>query len=104
MKILRITSRLLAAIIFLVIAVSGHAYSQTLLNQQRVYVMANRADGNTILVYHRTVDGTLSQIAEVSTGGLGSGPGELPAPFPVGIPAGNPLTTQDNLVLTEDGR
>jgi 6-phosphogluconolactonase len=104
MKILRITSRPLAAIIFLLIAVNGHAYSQTLLNQQRVYVMANRADGNTILVYHRTVDGTLSQIAEVSTGGLGSGPGELPAPFPIGIPAGNPLTTQDNLVLTDDGR
>jgi 6-phosphogluconolactonase len=66
--------------------------------------MANRADGNTILAYHRTAEGNLSLIAEVSTGGLGSGPGELPAPFPLGIPAGNPLTTQDNLVLTEDGR
>jgi 6-phosphogluconolactonase len=104
MKILRIPPGPLAAIVFLLIAVNSHTYSQALLNQQRVYVMANRADGNTILVYHRTAEGGLSQVAEVSTGGLGSGPGELPAPFPLGIPAGNPLTTQDNLVLTENGR
>lgn len=105
MKVLRSISGPLAAIVLLlVIAVNGHANGQTLLNQQRVYVMANRADGNTILIYHRTAEGDLSLIAEVSTGGLGSGPGELPAPFPLGIPAGNPLTTQDNLVLTEDGR
>jgi 6-phosphogluconolactonase len=105
MKVLRSISGPLAAIVLLlVIAVNGHADDQTLLNQQRVYVMANRADGNTILIYHRTVEGDLSLIAEVSTGGLGSGPGELPAPFPAGIPAGNPLTTQDNMVLTDDGR
>ena len=42
-------------------------------------------------------------MTEVSTGGLGSGPGELPAPFPLGIPAGNPLTAQDSLILTDDG-
>ena len=105
MKVLRRAPRPLAAIILLLlIAMNGYAYGQTLLNQQRVYVMANRADGNTILVFHRTAEGVLTQIAEVSTGGLGSGPGELPAPFPPGIPAGNPLTTQDNLVLADDGR
>ena len=75
-----------------------------MLNQQRVYVMGNRAEGNSILVFHRTSEGVLSQIAEVSTGGLGSGPGAFPAPFPPGIPAGNALTTQDSLVLTDNGR
>lgn len=105
MKALRSVPGPLAEIILvLFFAVNGHAYAQTLLNQQRVYVMANRAEGNTILVFHRTPEGVLSQIAEVSTGGLGSGPGELPAPFPLGIPAGNPLTTQDNFVLSDDGR
>jgi 6-phosphogluconolactonase len=105
MSALRSTSRLLAAVTLLIlIAANGRLYSQTLFTQQRVYVMTNRAEGNTILVFHRTEDGALSQIAEVPTGGLGSGPGELPAPFPLGIPAGNPLTTQDNIILTEDGR
>jgi 6-phosphogluconolactonase len=105
MKVLRRAPRPLAAIILLLlIAMNGYAYGQTLLNQRRVYMMANRADGNTILIFHRTAEGVLTQIAEVSTGGLGSGPGELPAPFPPGIPAGNPLTTQDNLVLTDNGR
>lgn len=103
MKVLRKTPGPLA-VLFLLIAMNGYIYAQTLLNQQRVYAMANRSDGNTILVFHRTAEGVLTQIAEVSTGGLGSGPGELPAPFPPGIPAGNPLTTQDNLVLTDDGR
>jgi 6-phosphogluconolactonase len=103
MKVLRMASGPLA-VLFLLIAMNGYTHSQTLLNQQRVYAMANRSDGNTILVFHRTTEGVLTQIAEVSTGGLGSGPGELPAPFPPGIPAGNPLTTQDNLALTDDGR
>ena len=91
-------------VLLLLIGVSGHAYGQALFNPHRVYVMANRAAGNTILVFHRSPDGALTQVAEVATGGLGSGPGELPAPFPPGIPAGNPLTTQDNLVMTDDGR
>lgn len=103
MKVLRMAPGLLA-FLFLLIAMNGYTFGQTLFNQQRVYAMANRSNGNTILVFHRTTEGVLTQIAEVSTGGLGSGPGELPAPFPPGIPAGNPLTTQDNLALTDDGR
>lgn len=69
----------------------------------RVYAMANRASENTILVFQRAKDGTLTLVQEVSTGGHGSGPGELPAPFPP-VPAGNSTTTQDELVMTEDGR
>jgi 6-phosphogluconolactonase len=72
------------------------------LGHGRVYAMANRAEGNTILVFDRKADGTLTQIQEVATGGLGSGPGELPAPFPP-FPAGNPLTSQDSLVMTKHG-
>lgn len=70
----------------------------------RVYVMPNRAGDNTIAVFDRAEDGTLTFLQEVSTGGSGSGPGELPAPFPRGIAAGNPLTSQDSLVRTDDGR
>jgi 6-phosphogluconolactonase (cycloisomerase 2 family) len=69
----------------------------------RAYVMANRATENTLVVFQRAKDGTLKIIQEVSTGGRGSGPGELPAPFPK-VPAGNSLATQDELVMTEDGR
>src|SRR5215469_4885443 len=62
----------------------------------RVYAMANRAEGNTIVVFQRAEDGALKVIQEVSTGGRGSGPGQLPAPFPP-VPAGNSTTTQDEL-------
>jgi 6-phosphogluconolactonase len=72
-------------------------------NSHRVYAMANRASENSILVFQRGKDGTLTLIQEVSTGGRGSGPGELPAPFPA-LPAGNSTTTQDELVMTENGR
>jgi len=105
MHILKNMLRQLAAtMLFLFIAMNGQTFGQELFNPHRVYAMANRAGGNTILVFHRSGDGQLTQIAEVSTGGLGSGPGELPAPFPPGIPAGNPLTAQDNLVMSADGR
>jgi 6-phosphogluconolactonase (cycloisomerase 2 family) len=69
----------------------------------RVYIMPNRADGNTIMAFSRGADGSLTFFEEVSTGGLGSGPGELPSPFPVG-PGPNPLTSQDDLIITEDGQ
>lgn len=70
----------------------------------RVYVMPNRAGANTIAIFDRAQDGTLTFLREVPTGGTGSGPGQLPAPFPAGIPGGNPLTSQDSLVRTDDGR
>ncbi len=69
----------------------------------RVYIMPNRADGNTVMVFNRAGDGSLTFLTEVSTGGLGSGPGELPAPFPKG-PGPNPLDSADNLIISENGR
>jgi 6-phosphogluconolactonase len=72
--------------------------------RNRVYAMANRADGNTILVFQRAADGTLTLIQETPTGGLGSGPGVLSVTGAPPVPAGNPLATQDSLVMTNDGR
>lgn len=98
----------LAAVIVIVssLGTSGYAYEDKHESGigNRVYVMPNRAGDNTIAVFDRGEDGTLTFRKEVSTGGLGSGPGELPAPFPRGIAAGNPLTSQDSLVRTGDGR
>jgi len=68
-----------------------------------VYVLTNLAQGNTVVAFHRNTDGTLTRTEEVATGGLGSGPGELPPGFGPG-PGPNPLDSQDGLVLTEDGR
>ncbi len=68
-----------------------------------VYVLTNLADGNTVVVFHRNADGTLARTEEVATGGLGSGPGELPPGFGNG-PGPNPLDSQDGLIMTDDGR
>jgi len=72
-------------------------------NEGAVYVLTNKAEGNTVVAFHRSHDGSLTRIQEASTGGLGSGPGELPPGFPPG-PGPNPLDSQDALVLTRDGR
>jgi 6-phosphogluconolactonase (cycloisomerase 2 family) len=42
---------------------------------RHVYAMTNAADGNQIVVFDRATDGTLTQAASVSTGGLGTGVG-----------------------------
>jgi 6-phosphogluconolactonase len=68
-----------------------------------VYVLTNLIQGNTVVAYHRSADGTLTRVEEVATGGRGSGPGQLPPGFGNG-PGPNPLDSQDGLVLTEDGR
>ena len=59
-----------------------------------VYVLTNLAQGNTVVAFHRSADGTLTRTEEVATGGLGSGPGELPPGFGNG-PGPNPLDSQD---------
>jgi 6-phosphogluconolactonase len=57
-----------------------------------VYVMTNQASNNTVLVFHRNADGSVSKIQEVSTHGQGSGGG------------GDPLGSQGALTLSDDGR
>lgn len=69
----------------------------------RLYVMTNAAIGNDVVVFERRADGSLTQIQEISTGGLGSGPGVLPPPLPVS-PGPDPLQSQDALRLSDDGR
>ncbi len=54
-----------------------------------VYVMSNDAAGNTIQVFDRAADGTLTAAGEVATGGLGSGAG---------------LGSQGAVILSPDGR
>jgi len=68
-----------------------------------VYVLGNQLTGNTIVVFHRGADGALTRVQEVSTGGLGSGPGPLPPGFGNG-PGPDPLNSADAIVMTEDGR
>jgi 6-phosphogluconolactonase len=70
---------------------------------RRVYMMLNQAQGNEIAVFERSQTGSLSLVQRVSTGGLGSGPGVLPPPLPLG-PGPDGLESQDSLVMTKDGR
>ena len=69
----------------------------------RVYVLSNLGEGNSVLVYDRADDGGLTFLEEVSTGGFGSGPGELPPPLPP-FPGPIPLDSQDALIKTQNGR
>ena len=57
-----------------------------------VYVMTNASSGNSILVYSRATNGTLAQIQEISTQGLGSGG------------TADPLGSQDALTLSGNGQ
>src|SRR5512145_1373007 len=54
-----------------------------------VFTMSNAADGNSVLTFHRSVDGTLALAGEYATGGLGSGAA---------------LHSQGSVTLSEDGR
>jgi 6-phosphogluconolactonase (cycloisomerase 2 family) len=57
-----------------------------------VYVLTNQAAGNSVLVYARAADGTLSLSGNFSTGGTGAGTGV------------DPLGSQGSLVLGRWGR
>lgn len=57
-----------------------------------VYVMSNKAEGNTVLAFGRAADGSLRQIQEVATGGVGTGVTQ------------DPLMSQGALTLSDDGK
>ncbi len=66
-------------------------------NAGAVYAMSNAADGNNVVVYDRSADGTLTMAGTYPTGGLGSG----------GAPPFEPadaLGSQGSLILSHDGR
>ncbi|HEU5186736.1 MAG TPA: beta-propeller fold lactonase family protein [Gemmatimonadaceae bacterium] len=54
-----------------------------------VYTLTNRPTGNELIVFRRAVDGTLTVVDTVPTGGIGTGAG---------------LSSAGSLVLTEDNR
>jgi 6-phosphogluconolactonase len=61
-----------------------------------VYIMSNNQNGNQVLIYDRSDDGTLTYSGEVSTGGLGSGIGNTVPPDPLG--------SQNSLLVSDDGQ
>src|SRR5262245_28609145 len=103
-----IQNRLMVGIAMFISVFSLSAYAvvrdaEAARSTDRVYVLSNLGTGNTVLVYDRAEDGALTLLQEVSTGGFGSGPGELPPPLPP-FPGPIPLDSQDALIKTEDGR
>src|SRR5215467_8127408 len=57
-----------------------------------VYVMTNKATGNSVIQYSRASSGSLNWLREVATGGNGTGAN-----------GADPLGSQDSLVLSGDG-
>lgn len=105
--LLRVLSGAMVAWLFL-FSLNGSAFALDGQERQedrggRVYVMTNLAAGNTVIVFNRAADGTLTQAQEVATGGLGSGAGVLPPPLPPS-PGPDPLQSQDAMAMTADGR
>lgn len=68
------------------------AYGQGPIGFGSLYIMTNRAEGNSVLVYRRITTGALMQIQEARTEGLGTG-------F-----TADPLQSQGALTLSRDGR
>ena len=89
MRLLHAPLRLFVLVVsislFLAIGV-GSAQAQD--SPGAVYVMTNRATGNSVVAYQRAANGALSWVQEVSTRSLGSGAG---------------LGSQGALVLSDDG-
>ena len=56
-----------------------------------VYVLSNQAAGNSVQVYHRADDGSLSFAGSVPTGGLGT----ITPPLPAGAAGIDPLAVAD---------
>jgi len=69
----------------------------------RVYLLSNVASENTVMVFDRATDGALTLLQQVSTGGFGSGAGQIAPPFPP-FPGPVPLESQDALIKSGDGR
>jgi 6-phosphogluconolactonase len=101
----RLTGAGLAICLWMLVGLTAAGVAQERESDEgRIYLMANAATGNTIVVLRRGEDGQMSRLQEVATSGLGSGPGELPPPFPPGLPGPNALDSQDALVMTDNGR
>jgi len=78
-----------------VVVFVGHTPKLSAQSTGFVYVSTNNPAGNTVIQYRRAGDGSLTQVAEVATGGLG-GTGN-------GVDDVDPLGSQDSLVLNTGG-
>jgi DNA-binding beta-propeller fold protein YncE len=83
---------LAATLVFLSMAPPAKAAEET---SGSVYIMTNQPSGNTVIEYHRSSNGSLTQNSVVATGGLG-GTGN-------GVGALDPLGSQNSLVLSGEG-
>jgi 6-phosphogluconolactonase (cycloisomerase 2 family) len=92
MKIRLLVGTLLATLALVVAAQNTYAASESTNAAGAVYVMSNRANHNSVLVYQRGGDGALSFVQEVPTGGLGTG---------VTL---DPLMSQGALAMRDDGK
>jgi 6-phosphogluconolactonase len=84
----RVAACLLASLALIAVLQSGAAAGSV---PGTVYVMTNKASGNSVVVFHRAANGLLNRVQEVATGGLGSGG------------SGDPLGSQGALSLSDDG-
>jgi 6-phosphogluconolactonase len=89
---IRFTLSLLAVTALWQLFASAQTASSSSSASGAAYVMTNRAEGNSVLVYHRAADGSLNKIQEALTGGLGTGVTQ------------DPLMSQGAVFLSADGR
>jgi 6-phosphogluconolactonase len=67
-------------------------------NSGAVYTMTNQATGNSVIVFHRASDGTLTLAGSFPTGGTGIGTGSLP-PDPLGSQGAVVLNLSNRLLF-----
>ena len=66
---------IILSFIFLFIASAGSAMAKRQHTPGAVYTMTNSAQGNEVLVFSRSVDGSLTPAGAIATSGLGSDDG-----------------------------
>jgi 6-phosphogluconolactonase len=103
MKRISSQSVFIAAVVIVAAFLATASLAEEPRDSKRVYLMTNDEQNNTIIIFERAGDGTLSRSQEISTGGRGAGFGTLPAFLPP-APGPNPLQSQDSVISTEDGR
>jgi 6-phosphogluconolactonase (cycloisomerase 2 family) len=88
---LKMSHILLTAVLAMSAMLPARSHAQTSSAAGAVFVMTNAADGNEIITYQRSADGSLQEGQSFRTGGRGSG----------GV--ADPLGSQGSLTLSRDG-
>ena len=92
-KELSVRSVAICTVVAVLCGLHGVKLSAEPLEENFVYVMSNKTPANSVIQYRRAGNGSLIRVAEVSTGGSGTGPTVV-----------DPLGSQDSLVLSRDGQ